>query len=126
MYKIASNYSRMELTFQSNGRDSYTVALSGPGVHAEATLELADEEEDAFDHPAWFFQSIARHRTPWLDVESFSAEGFSIDAECSPSGIVSFSVSIAGTTGTETWTVSAPLTVEIDQLADIAKGVVAS
>lgn len=124
MYTIASKFSRLELGFIRHGDESCTVILSGPGVRAEAMVEIMDPE--AYDHPSWFFQSIARHAEPWADVESYSHDFVDIVAECSPAGIVTLLVTLRGMTGAETWTVSAPVTVELGQLQAIARGILVS
>ena len=119
-FSIKSSASDRELVFLSPRADHFIVKLSGVALGVEREVYAYTDAQGL----SRFFSSLAAHDRGWTDTPRWeSLEGeFSISAQCSALGHVSFSICIRDMLGgPEEWAVSARLVTELGALPDIAK-----
>jgi hypothetical protein len=116
---IKSRSSDRELFFLNPRQDYFTVELRGSSVRATRDVYAYTDASGL----AKLFSKLAASKRPWVGAERWEAlEGeFSISAQCSTLGQVSFSVLIRDHLGgPEEWSVSAVLETELGGLPGIA------
>ena len=119
-FSIKSNASDRELVFLSPRADHFIVELRGIALSVEREVYAYTDAQGL----SKFFSRLAAHDRGWTDTPRWeSLEGeFSISAQCSALGHVSFFIRIRHMLGgPEEWEVSARLVTELGVLPDIAK-----
>jgi hypothetical protein len=119
-FSIKSNASDRELAFLSPRPDHFIVELRGVALAVKREVYTYTDARGLSN----FFSSLSAHDRGWTDTRRWeSLEGeFSISAQCSALGHVSFSIRIRDMLGgLEEWDVSAQLVTELGALTVIAK-----
>lgn len=120
MFAIRSSSSDREVRFLDRRGDEFIVELAGRGVQATQWVSSFADPKGL----AQWMAKLAANELPWKGTRSWATlEGeFQISATCSPSGSVTFVVTILGLPGSnEEWRVSAGIESELGQLPAIAQ-----
>jgi hypothetical protein len=120
MFVIRSNASDRQVRFLDRSGDEFIVEIEGRGVTATQWVSAFTDSQGL----ASWMDSLAANDLPWKGTTSWATlEGeFQIDATCTPSGAVTFTVTLSGLPGSdEEWRVSAGIASEVGQLPALAQ-----
>jgi hypothetical protein len=118
-FSIRSSSTAKELRFLNAANFCFSVELRGAEIYAVREVYCPPGSTDF----AGFFARLASHERPWDGVQSCeSLEGeLALSAQCSPLGVVTFSVRIRGQIGVqEEWQLTSDLVSDLGGLPRIA------
>jgi hypothetical protein len=120
MFRISSVHSDRELLLSNYSGQNFSVELRGDGLKSRVQVWTDEKITSLVD----FFKDLATFQKPWPGSKKWeSLEGeFSISAECSITGNITFTIELFHQSGSnEEALVKAGLVSEFGQLANFAR-----